>query len=101
MFQTKLTCPLTLPWELGSEISQKKLETPTTQLNCLGIIVDTIDFTVSISHDKLKEITTTCHQRCRKSHCTKPKLHSLLGSLLYVSKWVRTYRFFLNRLLDV
>ena len=27
--------------ELGFEISQKKIETPTTRLNCLGIIVDT------------------------------------------------------------
>ena len=39
-------CPL--QHDLGFEISQKKLERLSTQLNCLGIIVDTKEFTVSI-----------------------------------------------------
>ena len=36
-----------------------------------------------------------------RSHYNKKQLQSLLGSLLYVSKCVRTLRFFLNRLLSV
>ena len=36
-----------------------------------------------------------------RTHCNKKQLQSLLGSLLYVSKCVRTSRLILNRLLEV
>ena len=42
-----------------------------------------------------------CQKWRRKTACTKRELQSLLGSLLFVSKCVRSSRFFLNRLLDV
>ena len=42
-----------------------------------------------------------CYAWCHKSHCTKRQLQSLLGSLLYVSKFVQRSRFFLNHLLDI
>ena len=63
--------------ELGFEISQKRLEAPTTRLNYLVIIVDTINFIVFISPDNLKEITTTCLQwrhivqNISSNHCWK------------------------------
>ena len=34
--------------DLGFEISRKKLMSPTTSMNCLGIVVDTINFTLAI-----------------------------------------------------
>ena len=86
---------------LGFEISEKKLEKPFTQLNCLGIIVNTKEFTVSIPKPKIQEIMNTCNGWRHKTHCTKHQLQSLLGSLLYISKCVKMSRFFLNRLLDV
>ena len=87
--------------DLGFQISQKKLHPPTTQLNCLGIVVDTVEFTVSIPTEKLQDILDTCCSWRERTHCNKKQLQSLLGSLLYISKCVRTSRFFLNRLLDV
>ena len=49
-----------------------------------------------------------CKKYCKKcitsrsrTHCTKRQLQSLLGSLLYVTKYVRSSRFFLNRILHV
>ena len=87
--------------ELGFQISQKKLQPPTTKLNCLGIVVDTVNFTVSVPTEKLQEITSKCLQWRQKKFCNKKQLQSLLGSLLYISKCVRTSRFFLNRLLEV
>ena len=86
---------------LGFEISEKKLEKPSTQLNCIGIIVDTKEFTVSIPKPKLQEIINTCNAWRHKTHCNKHQLQSLLGSLLYISKCVKMTRFFVNRLLDV
>ena len=63
---------------LGFELSNKNIVPPTTNLNCLGIMVDTTTFTASIPSDK---------------YCNKRDLQSLLGSLLYVSKCVKTSRF--------
>ena len=37
---------------LGFELSYKKMVSPTTNLNCLGIMVDTTTFTTSISYKK-------------------------------------------------
>ena len=50
---------------------------------------------------KLKEIWDKCCQWEEKVHCRKCQLQSLLVSLLYISKCIRSSRFFLNRLLGV
>ena len=86
--------------DLGFEISKKKLVAPTTSMNCLGILVDTINFTLAIPQAKMEEILQVCEQWRHKNHCDKCQLQSLLGNLLYVTKCVRTSRFFLNRLQD-
>ena len=87
--------------QLGFEISQNKLVTPSTCVNCLGVLVDTKNFTLSVPPPKMQEILHNCQTWHRKSTCTKHQLQSLLGSLLFVSKCVRSSRFFLNSLLDV
>ena len=86
--------------ELGLQVLDKKLESPTTCLNCLGILINTETFTMSIPPQKLKEIWEKCCPWQNKLYFNKRQLQSLLGSLLYVSKCVRSSRFFLNRLLD-
>ena len=90
---------LLLP-RLGFEISKKKLVSPTTCMNCLGILIDTKKFTLAIPSEKLQEIMTMCKSWIHKISCTKRQLQSLLGSLLYVTKCVRSSHFFLNRLLE-
>ena len=71
---------------LGFEISQKKLFKPSTCVNCLGILVNTKDFTLCVPPEKLQEIIQMCHTWRYRTHCNKRQLQSLLGSLLYVSK---------------
>ena len=85
--------------ELGLTISSKKLVPPSTQVTCLGIVVNTEDLTVSIPQDKLSTIKDTCKQWDSKTTCIKRELQSLLGSLLYVAKCIKYARFFLNRML--
>ena len=46
--------------DLGFPISQSTLVSPTTRCNCLGIIVDTKECTLSIPYHKLKEILSQC-----------------------------------------
>ena len=45
---------------LGFEISYNKLVKPATCVNCLGILVNTENFTLSIPDDKLHEIHNKC-----------------------------------------
>ena len=73
---------------LGFDISLKKLEKSSTRLNCLGIVVDTKTFTLSICSEKFNHILAVCDAWHQKTHCTKRELQSLLGSLLYVSVFV-------------
>ena len=46
--------------DLGLTISQKKLVRPSTQAVCLGILVNTVEGTLSIPDDKLKQIKKNC-----------------------------------------
>ena len=79
--------------DLGFEVSMRKLVAPTTSMNCLGIMVDTINFTLAIPQAKMQEILQACDQW---HHKTQLLLQLLLGSLFPVTKCVRTSRFFLN-----
>ena len=87
--------------QLGFEICQNKLVKPATCVNCLGILVNTEHFTLSLPAEKLQEILQKCMLWQGKKYATKRQLQSLLGSLLYVTKCVRSSRFFLNRLLHI
>ena len=87
--------------ELGFDISEKKVVTPATKVTCLGVDIDTEQFTVSIPPEKTAEILTECKAWVNKQECTKRKLQSLLGKLLYITKCVRLSRPFLNRMLDL
>ena len=80
--------------ELGLDISPKKLVPPSTSVVCLGILVDSINKTVSIPADKLQKITKLCLQWHTKTYCSKHDLQSLLGSLLYVTRCVKNSRYF-------
>ena len=68
--------------ELGFQISLKKLVTPTTHATCLGVEVDTVNFTLAVPQDKLAEICRTCELWAHKNTCSKRDLQSLLGQLL-------------------
>ena len=87
--------------ELGFEISQSKLVSPTNFAICLGIEIDTVNRTLKIPHAKLQEIQQICLQFASKSKVTKKQLQSLLGSLLYITKYVKPAHFFLNRMLQL
>ena len=87
--------------DLGLDISLKKLVPPTTSITCLGIQIDAIQRTISITHSKLQEIVKLCHTWTSKTYYSKKDLQSLLGSLLYITKCVAPARYFLNRMLKL
>ena len=85
--------------DLGLTVSEKKLVPPSTQVVCLGVLIDTVKGTVSIPPEKLRQISDMVKEWLNKRTCTKRQLQSLLGSLLYVYKCVKPTRAFLNRML--
>ena len=87
--------------ELGLMVSPTKLVSPSTQVVCLGVLVDTVNQSISIPSEKLNIIKGMCTQWASKLTCSKRELQSLLGSLLYVAKCVKYARFFLNRMLTL
>ena len=87
--------------QLGLTISQKKLVAPSTQVTCLGVLIDTVTGTVSIPPEKLEQINTTVRQWLSKSIVSKHQLQSKLGLLLYVHRCVKPARVFINRMLDL
>ena len=87
--------------ELGLEISVSKLIEPTTVAVCLGIEINTVNRTLRIPNDKLKDIQQICLDYVTKQKVTKSQYQSLLGSLLYITKCVKPARFFLNRMLTL
>ena len=86
---------------LNIPISEAKLCPPCTEINCLGIIVNSVTGTMSIPEEKMAEILDKCTDFLSKQKITKNQLQSLLGSLMYIHKVVRPSRFFVNRLLQV
>ena len=87
--------------DLGFEISEKKLVTPSTKVTCRGVDINSENFTVSITQEKLEDILNLCKIWTTKTNCTKRELQSLLGKLLYITKCVKSSMFFLNRMLDL
>ena len=87
--------------DLGLTISQKKLVSPTTKVTCLGVLIDTVNGTISIPPEKLRDVTDNVRQWLSRDAATKRELQSILGLLLYVHKCVKPARIFLNRMLDL
>ena len=87
--------------DVKPQINQKKLVPPHTSVTCHGIQIDMATKTFSIPHKKLREIVELCKSWSAMTYCSKKALQSLLGSLLYICKCVKTAHIFLNRMLTL
>ena len=92
---------LDLMMQLGLTVSDKKLVSAAMQVTCLGVLIDTIEGTISILPDNLCDDMDMVHQWLTKEVTTKHQLQSFLGLLLYVHKCIKPARVFLNRMLDL
>ena len=70
-------------------ISEKKLVEPGTRVMCLGVLIDSVQGTISIPEEKLQQVNKAVHEWLGKNLCTKRQLQSILGLLLYVHKCVK------------
>ena len=86
---------------LGLEESSHKACPPSTRVTCLGVLFDTINFTMSVTPDRLLELQTDLLPKWLiKKSVTKTELQSLIGKLAFVSKCIWPGRLFLTPILD-
>ena len=86
--------------KLGFQISWSKVVGPAQSVEFLGVVISTIDCTVSLSNDKVCKLYEKLQCFQHKNRATKRQLQSLAGSLNWACQAIRGGRFFLRRILD-
>ena len=80
---------------LGFEISMKKLVRPSTKVTCLGVEVDTKNFTVAVPQEKLEKILVTCQEWQDRKTCKKKRVTVLIGQfIIYIKMRQKFTKFF-------
>ena len=86
--------------ELGLLENFAKACPPATVQLVLGILINTVDGTMSVPEGRMKEIISLVSEWQGKVKSSKIELQSLIGKLQYITKCVQQSRVFLNRLLE-
>lgn len=87
--------------EAGFEIQDSKTVYPTYILEFLGIVIDSISRTLSISEDRLSVILEELHEWLHRKYATKRELLSLIGRLMFCSKVITDGKVFIRRLIHL
>ena len=85
---------------LGVPIAVEKTEGPSTSLQFLGILLDTVRFEARLPHDKHQELSALLAMTVPRRKCTQKELLSLLGMLSFAARLVPLGRTFMRRLFD-
>ena len=85
---------------LGIPIAGDKTEGPCTLLTFLGIELDTVNMTASLSQAKLSELQTLLRRWGRATSASVNELQSLTGVLNWACSVVRPGRAFMRRIID-
>ena len=86
---------------LGVPVAAHKTEGPTTCLTSLGIQIDTVSMSLSLSRDKLARILSPVLTWRGRRTATKRELQSLIGHLSHAGLVVLPGRAFLCRMIDL
>ena len=87
--------------ETGFEVNPDKVEKPTTQLEFLGIVIDSSNMQLKISDQRLHDIYKELLEWKHKVQCKKRELLSLIGKLTFVSRVVKSGRTFVRQMIDL
>jgi hypothetical protein len=85
--------------KIGLVISESKTVVPAKQCTCLGININTEQFTLSIPKNKLAAIINICTQFLKFNKLLKKQIQSILGSLVFIHKAIKPARLFVNRII--
>ena len=86
---------------IGFAVNPTKVVPPSTEIEFLGLIIDTINLEVRISSHRVQEIMSELRSFLNRRSCTKRELLSLIGKLIFVSRAVKSGRSFVRRIIDL
>lgn len=86
---------------LHLEESEQKAEPPSTCMTILGVRFDTVSMTMSVTKERLLELSALLSEWATFHVASKAQLQSLVGKLVFVSKCVKQSRIFLSRILEL
>jgi hypothetical protein len=87
--------------ETWFNINPKKLVYPTSQLEFLGIVIDSDKMELRINDERLVGIYNELIDWKDRCKCTKRQLLSLIGKLTFISRVVKSGRTFVRRMIDL
>ena len=87
--------------ELGVPLALEKVDSPTTCLTFLGIVLDTCSMEIRLPSEKLTRIQREVSSWLQKRSATKRQILSLIGLLQHATKVVRQGRTFVTRMYKV
>ena len=85
---------------LGAQEAVDKACPPSTRMEFLGILIDTIKLTLEVTPQRLLEIKQLVVEWLNKEKATRKNLESLIGKLAFVATCVRGGRVFISRLIS-
>jgi hypothetical protein len=86
---------------LGFHINYNKISGPAQKLIFLGVLIDTVEMTLSLPDEKLTDFPLLLQSFQNKRRATKRQLESLIGSLNWMSQVIHGGRPFLRKMLDL
>lgn len=86
--------------EIGVPLAEDKTSGPTTQLTFLGFEIDTVDMIVRIPETKLHILMELVENFLGRSKVTLQEMQSLVGTLNFFCKAIRSSRAFIRRMYD-
>ena len=85
---------------LGFPVAPNNVKGPTTSIVFLGILIDSVKFTLSLPQDKLSRLKATISSWQSRRSASKHQLQQLLGHLNHAATVVRPGRSFLRALIE-
>ena len=87
--------------ELGFSINYNKVEGPATKITFLGIVIDSVSFTLELPKGKLDEFYVMLTQFASRKRASLRQLQQLAGRLNWACQVVKGGRSYLRRILDI
>ena len=85
---------------IGFTVNYDKVFGPSTVLEFLGIVLDSVNMETRVSPDRVSDILSELRSFYELRVCTKRKLLSLIGKLVFVSRVVKSGRSFVRRMIE-
>ena len=87
--------------KLGFSINYKKVKGPCRSLIFLGVMIDTVAYTLSLPNEKMCEFIDQLWDFRGRRRASKRQLESLIGSLNWAGQVIQGGRTYLRRMIDM